>query len=179
MRRIPTKREANSGVLKDGIYRLRIEDVEEKVSPNSGNEYLQLRLTVIVNGQAQGRSIWDVLSFSENSRFKFDQIFDALNAPEEGEVPVTWFKGKSLYATLSTDEYNGNLKNVVKMYLSPDVAKERLAKQAGEGSLSIDDEDDDDDEDEVQLTPVTKAAAKGKGRKRSQPNEFEDEGMPL
>lgn len=187
-RRIPTKRDANAGILDDGVYLLRVEDAEEKTSPNSGNDYLQLRFSVLKNGEPQGRSLWDILSFQENARFKFDQIFDALDAPEDEEVTIPWFKGKRVYALLATDQYNGNLKNVVKTYLTKAKAEELLVKQrearleAGEAVT-----DDIDFGNEPEPEPMTMATEKpgrvsGKGKStKSRPADMDgdDSDMPL
>jgi hypothetical protein len=122
---IPLNRSAGSGVLPNGIYRLKIEAVEEKTGP-SGHPYLNMRYRVLINGQASQTAVWDVISLSPAARFKVDQFLDALAAPEEGNVSAQWFVGKFVWASLRTGEFNGNVRNEVNQYLTKEVAAEQL-----------------------------------------------------
>lgn len=123
---IPLKREGGS-LLSDGLYRMKIEQVEEKNGP-SGHPYLNVRYRVFVNGEASGVAVWDVISLSPAARFKVDQFLDSVGAPEEGQVSSKWFEGRFVWATLKTGEYNGNFRNEVNAYLSSETAS-----QVGEG----------------------------------------------
>lgn len=170
---IPLERTGGRALLKEGVYRLRIEGVEERMGP-SGSPYLSLTLSVIgSNGRPTESKIWDNLSFAPKARFKVDQILDALEAPEEGTVTPRYFLGKLLYATLGTDSYQGTLKNVVKQYLPPGKAVEMLEKQAEEDGLEytpppdsplVSFEDEEDDEESI----VSNA-----------PDELEEEDIPF
>lgn len=169
--KINFKRDEGS-VRPDGVYKLKVEDVEVKqASDPSKFPYLNVRFSVLYNGQPKGLSIWDILSYSPAARFKFDQILDAMNAPEDGEVSYRWLKGKQVFATLITATHKGKVSNKVGQYLTAEAAAELQ-----EANLGTDDDDDledndldeedsdtdsDDDEDEEEVVPV-KAAVKTK-----------------
>lgn len=170
--KINFKRDEGGGLRPDGVYRLKVEDVEVKqASDPSKFPYLNVRFSVLYNGQPKGLSVWDILSYSPAARFKFDQILDAMNAPEDGEVSYRWLKGKQVFATLTTATHKGKVSNKVGQYLTAEAAAE--LQEANLGADSDDDfeddddledsdtDDDDEDEDEEEVVPV-KAAVKAK-----------------
>lgn len=170
--RVPLKRDAARSVLPDGVYELMIKEVEDKVGKESGIPYMNLTLTVRKNGRPVGGSVWDIISMSDNAAFKLAQFLDAVEAEESGDVSSQWFKGKKAWATLSTDTYNGTVKNVVKSYLTPDQAEDILSKQGDMGddldSVATDDFDDE---------PAPKTR---RGRKAQvEVEDMEEEEMPL
>lgn len=150
-RKISTSRTAGSGVVKDGIYQLVITDAEEKVS-SSGNDMVKLTLAVLRGGRPAGRTLLDHLVFSEEAQWKFDNLHDALEVEEGKEIDYRYYKGKKVYASLITDEYNGNVNNKIKTYLPADIALSLLEKQQVA-------EVDDDEEEEGFVAPAPKKAA--------------------
>lgn len=140
-------RDEGSGILPEAIYQLRVDDVEVKQASNSEFPYLNVKYAVLYNGQPKGGAIWDVLSYSPNARFKFDQLFDAMNAPSSGEVPITWLKGKKVYVSLITQTYKGKISNKVGQYLTPEVAAAQMALDDEDEEEYDEDEDTDTEED--------------------------------
>lgn len=170
--KINFKRDEGGGLRPDGVYKLKVEDVEVKqASDPSKFPYLNVRFSVLYNGQPKGLSVWDILSYSPAARFKFDQILDAMNAPEDGEVNYRWLKGKQVFATLITATHKGKVSNKVGQYLTAEAAAELQEANLGandDDDLEDDDLDEedsntdsDDDEDEEEVVPV-KAAVKTK-----------------
>lgn len=170
-------RKLNTGIRggslhREGIYHLRCEDAEERTSPTSGNDYWNLRFSVLRNGRPFGVSVWDRLVLNENSEWRQQQLFDALQAPENIEVDCNWMKGREVYARVVQDTTRDDPSNAVKSYLLPDVAERLLAKEA-EGSESLNGMGGSVED--------SSAKARGRGRPRqNQPAELsEEEAMPL
>lgn len=186
-RKISTSRSAASGVVKDGIYQLVVVDAEEKVS-SSGNDMVKLTLAILRGGRPAGRTLLDHLVFSEEAQWKFDNLHDALEIEEGKEIDYRYYKGKKVYASLITDEYNGMVNNKVKTYLPADIALSLLEKQ------QVAEVDDDEEEEEGFVAPTPKqdtrkpaaTAATNVPARRGRPSrpvvaemEDDDEGMPL
>lgn len=177
-RKINTSRTSGSGTVKDGIYQMIVVDAVEGKS-QSGNDMVTLQLAIYRNGRAMGRLIWDYLIFDEEGlpedekkfQWKWDQFHDALGIEEDLEITAKWYKGKRVYASLTTDEYGGNVKNKIKAYLNPDVATDLLDKQAAG-------QDEDGFVAPAQTQEPVATAAK-RGRPKTQPAEMEAEEMPL
>lgn len=175
-RKISTTRTGNSGLVKDGIYLLQIVDSEETVS-SSGNDMVKLKLAIVRGGRASGRTMLDNLVFSEAAQWKFDNLHDALEVEEGKDIDYRYYKGKKVYASVISEEYNGNINNKVKTYLNQDMARTLLEKQVGA-------EQEDDSEDapsfEETRTPVAASGSPVRGRKRQAVAELEeDDSMPL
>ena len=154
---------------KEGVHLLRVEEVEEKTSQNSGNDYLNIRYSVLKNGQPFGPSVWDIIVLNEASEWRLNQLFDALDAPENLDIDMSWFKGRQTYARLVIDEYNDEVRNKVKAYLTPAAAAKLLAT-AGENP-----------EDAALVADANHGErAKSRTRQRTQPSELDaEERMPL
>lgn len=146
------KREGNSGLLPNGVYRIVIEDAQEKTGP-SGHPYVNLKIRAIVKGKQSSMPIFEVISTAPEARFRVEQFLDAVGAPESGSASARWFKGKSCWASLKSEEYQGTWRNKVAQYLTEEAAQELIEKMANEANGAS----DDDDEDE---TPKPKAKAK-------------------
>lgn len=179
-RKINTSRTGNSGVVKDGIYELIVLDAEESTF-KSGNEGIVLHLSLVRESGPYGREIRDYLTFDpedaedadKKNQWKFDQLHDALEVPEGIEITAKYYKNKRVFASLVTDEYQGNVNNRVRTYLAPDIAREMMASQAAKKT-----DDFDEELPEPTSTAKTKANISGKG-KRVQPQEMEEEDIPL
>lgn len=118
------------GLLDDGIYRLRIDDIEQKTS-QAGNPYLNVKYAVIVRGQPRGGALWDVISLTPQSRFVVEAFLDSLGAPNtDDEVSPQWFKGKFLWARLKTGMWKDKFRNEVDSYVvGPDAEQEVVANE--------------------------------------------------
>lgn len=170
------KREGNSGLLPNGVYRIVVEDAQEKTGP-SGHPYVNLKIKAIVKGKQSSMPIFEVLSTAPEARFRVEQFLDAVGAPESGSANARWFKGKSCWASLKSEEYQGTWRNKVAQYLTEEAAMELIEKTANEANDA--DMDDDFVDDEVEEKPVKKS----KTSKRSAPapkiDELEDEDIPF
>lgn len=168
--KIPLKRE---GILDDGDYRLRIDDVELKKS-QAGNDYLNVKYAVLINGAPYGGAIWDVISLTPQSRFVVESFLDSIGAPNSNDsVSPQWFKGKFCWAHLKTGEWKGKLRNEVDYY---------IVAPTGESQVDVDDEEDEDEEEEMQVKRPAKSAtapaAKAK-KQRQEITEMEEEDFPV
>jgi hypothetical protein len=166
------EREGNSGLLPNGVYRIVIEDAQEKTGP-SGYPYVNLKIRAINKGQKSAMPIFEVLSTAPEARFRVEQFLDAVGAPESGSAGARWFKGKSCWASLKSDEYQGTWRNKVAQYLTEEAAQELIEKMANEANRASDDDDEDD-------TPKKKAPARS-AAKRPAPkiDELEEEDIPF
>lgn len=115
---------------KEGVYLMQIEDVEEKTSQNSGNDYLNIRFSVLHNGRSFGSSVFDVIVLNEASAWRWSQLMNALDAPESESInPETWLIGKQVYARVVIDDYNDEDRNKVKSYVPMERAVKLLEKE--------------------------------------------------
>lgn len=176
-----TKRESDSVILPDGIYRLLVEKTEEKTG-QSGVPYMNVRLKPILNGKVSNQAVWDVISTNPTARFKVDQFLDATQAPEDGEVDIRWFEGKMVFATLMSDMYNGNIRNKVGRYLSQEEAMEQLEALGDDSEYNLDEDEDNDSLTstwESEPEPVVAKTTKRNTKKAAQPRELEEEEFPV
>lgn len=184
-RKINTTRTSGSGTLPDGIYQLAVTDAVDDTS-KSGNEMITLSLQVIRGGRPVGRVIRDYLIFddddpkNEKHQWKIDQFHDALQLEEGQEITCKYYKGKRIYASLFSEEYNGNVNNKIKTYLDPDVARNLLEKQS-----EMDAEDDDltapvYDEDDTRK-PAKAGAKRGRPARQAvaEMEDGDEQDMPL
>lgn len=181
-RKINTGRTSGSGTVKDGIYEMIVVEAVEGKS-QSQNDMVTLQLAIFRNGRAAGRLIWDYLIFDDEDlkeddpnyqkfQWKWDQFHDALGIEEDLEITAKYYKGKRVFASLTTDEYGGNVKNKIKAYLNADVALNLLEKQnAGQ--------DEDGFVETPQVTQESSVSSAKRGRPKTQPAEMEEESMPL
>jgi hypothetical protein len=110
------------GVLPDGNYKLVVADVEEKPG-KSGFNYLAFTFNVFgPDGKPGATNIYDNVSLSPKSLFILSAFLDAIQAPTEGNVYYKSFKGKTFYAELGTEVYQGKKKNTIVNFLTPDMA---------------------------------------------------------
>lgn len=183
-RKISTTRSSNSSALPDGIYQLLITDAVEGTS-SSGNEQITLSLSVLRGGRPVGRSIRHYLTFDDprdkekKNQWKWDQLHEALELDEGQEITATFYKGKKVYATLNSEEYQGRINNKVRYFMTPEAALSKLEEQVSDGlddfDTSVSDIDDDESEEEVISRPK---ATRGRPRTQ-QVAELEEEDMPL
>lgn len=154
----------------EGVYMLRVEDVEEKTSQNSGNDYLNIRYSVLRNGHPFGPSVWDIIVLNEASEWRKQQLFDSMEAPENLDVDIDWLKGKTVYARIIIDDsYDEDGQNKIKKYVLPKTAMKILANNGV----------DVEDEKLVATANGTKAAARGRTNKNQPAELATEEAMPL
>lgn len=167
-RRINTSRTSSSSALPDGIYQLQVTDAVEGVSKSSGNEMCTLSLAVIRGGRPTGRIIKYYMNFDDPrdkekpNQWKWDRFHDALGVEPGLDITVAYYKGKRVYAELNSEEYNGQLNNKVRRFLTEEYALQQLEQQAAgeaedEGMIAPAYEDDE---------PV---AARSNGAQRGRP----------
>jgi hypothetical protein len=145
-------------VLPDGVYKLRASKVpEEKMGP-SGSPYLVFTWEVLDrSGKPNGTLIFDNLSLNPKARFRVDALLDAIGAPPTGKIEYSWFKGKTVSAMLTSETYNGKVKNAIAQFLPAEVAAQQAKKAPVKAAALEDDEpvlaglpaemDEDDDDD--------------------------------
>jgi hypothetical protein len=154
---------------KEGIYQVRILKAEEKVAKSSGNDMVEMQLAVLKNGRPFGSIIYDRVVLTEDTKWRLDQLMDALDAPENQNVPVSWLEGQDLYARIGVDETQDDPRNNVKRYMMVSTAEKLLAREA-ESNLG----------DPMAMATENGAKAKQRAPKRNQPSELEQgEDMPL
>lgn len=132
--KIPLERTGGRSLLADGVYRARIESVEQK--QGAKGPYLSFVYNIVTpDGRPTDTKIWDNISLAEKARFKVDQFLDALEAGTEGSVGLGWFKGKSLWVTVTNETYQQQLKNRIGSYITPEMATQLLEKAEYEGTI--------------------------------------------
>lgn len=150
------KRDPTAGLVPEGVHRFVVEHAEEKNGPKGA--YLNMRLRVYVKGVKWGSSVFEILSTSDESKFRVDQFFDAVGAPSEGEAAESWFLNKTGYARFEQRvSNNGDLQTRVKNYLTPEAAENIIDKMGEE----------DNDNEPVKTKTVNRAATPAPGRKAS------------
>lgn len=123
------KRDPTAGLVPAGVHRFTVEKVQEK--QGAAGAYLNLSLRIFVNGVKWNSIVFEVLSTSIESKFRVDQFFDAVGAPEAGVAGEQWFVGKSGWAKFDHKEDNqGVLRSRVVQYLTAEQAENLKAKQA-------------------------------------------------
>jgi hypothetical protein len=111
------------GVLNDGIYKIRVTETEDRTSA-AGNAYVNLTCTVLDDmGKDSGITIWHTLTMTPKSRFMVSQFLDAIGAPPTGSMNSRSFKGKTFWAQVGKDTYQGKTKNTISACLTPEQAK--------------------------------------------------------
>jgi len=154
------------GLLDDGIYKIRVTETEDRTSTN-GNPYVNLTCSVLdERGQETGVQIWHTLTMTKKSMPMVGQFLDAVGAPTTGSISSRALKGKTFWAQVGKDTYQGRTKNVIKSPLTPEQAKKDADSIHNVFNMSADEEtpsngfhDDDveswdnDDEDSTATLP--------------------------
>lgn len=122
-----------NGILPDGVYKLRVEKVEVKQGQKA--PYIALQLLVV----GKTTKVYENVSTAEAARFRLEQFLDAIEAPAKGNLKPNSLRGKTFWAKLTNESYQGRLKNTIDTYLTPAIAEQLLADQPPA-------EDDDDEE---------------------------------
>lgn len=111
------------GLLPDGVYKIRITETEDRTSA-AGNPYVNLTCTVLDEmGKDTGTTIWHTLTMTPKSRYMVSAFMDAIKAPATGSISSRALKGKTFWAQVGKDTYQGKSKNVISACLTTEQAK--------------------------------------------------------
>ena len=102
--------------LPDGQYSLIIEKVEEKNTRN-GDPIVSIRYRVI-EGSKTGRKFYENIVFADGILGRSKHFLHVIGQPYEDDskiTPAKWIDAK-LKATVGMEEYDGKLKNNVKIH---------------------------------------------------------------
>ena len=107
--------------LPEGKYLASIASVEMKNS-KTGNKYLSIRFNVgtdqypVDYANPNASSVFHILSLTDNplSQIALKKFLEASGLPTTGRVDFTQAIGSEVYITTKLDEYEGNVRSVVK-----------------------------------------------------------------
>ena len=102
--------------LEEGVYNLRIANVEETTS-STGNPMLKVEYDVL--GVDGNRKLWDNYVLIDKCLWKLKELFDALgvDTSEIVEMDVTELVGMEVQAKVIQEDYQGTMQNRVKKIL--------------------------------------------------------------
>lgn len=147
--------ERTSGIRPDGVYQMRIKEIEEK--QGSKAPYLALRLEFVKFSNSP--LVFTNVSTSPEARFMLEAFLDAIQAPTSGRLSSAKLRGKTFFASIGNESYQGRLKNVVTAFLTPEAAQAALSDASTEeesrpvGTASFDADGEEDDADELSAFP--------------------------
>lgn len=130
----------------DGDYRVRVVDIEERVSENSGQPYLNWELE-IVGGEYDGSTIYHTTSLQKQALFNLRATLEALglDVPESAmEIDLDALIGLEMGVTVEVQEVQGRKRSRVVDVFS----LEELEGDDDDDEEDDEDEDDEDDEEE-------------------------------
>jgi len=111
------------GLLEDGIYKVRVTETEDRTSA-AGNPYVNLTCDVLNDmDKSTGTTVWHTLTMTPKSKFMVSKFMDAIGAPPTGSINSRSLKGKTFWAQIGKDTYQGKTKNVITECLTPEQAK--------------------------------------------------------
>lgn len=88
--------------ISEGVYKVRISDAEWKLNSKGTGHYLKLSLTIMDDGDANGKEVYDYLNFDNPSEFcqkkAHERWVNLCTAAELGVVAFDWKKGPDLAA---------------------------------------------------------------------------------
>src|SRR5690606_23145410 len=125
----------SNAVLPEGEYLLEVEDVEQKTSDNSGNDYLAITLKV-AEGKHKGQKVWHNCSLQPQALFNLRSVLEALGftIPQGSmDLDPADMIGEVCGGTIAHETYEGKKKARVIEFFSPD-----------EGSDGGDEEDEEE-----------------------------------
>jgi hypothetical protein len=107
-------------VLSDGEYRFKVDTAEERLSPNN-NEMIKLKLAVLDPVAKKLVTIWTQLVFTAGCAWMIDGFRsatgDKIVKGERVELSAEDCLGREGYVVLSSKEFDGVRRNVVKKYV--------------------------------------------------------------
>jgi len=112
----------SQGTLPEGDYLLEVDEVEQKTSENSGNDYLAITFKV-AEGQYKGKKVWHNCSLQPQALFNLRGVLEALGF----EVPQGVMDldpadmlGEICGGTVNLETYEGKKKARVTEFFHPD-----------------------------------------------------------
>ena len=112
------------GLLDDGIYKIRITETEDRTSA-AGNAYVNLTCDVLDGmGKPNGTTVWHTLTMTPKAKVMVSQFLNAVGAPLTGSLNSRSLKGKTFWAKVGKDTYQGKTKNIIVSALTPEEAKQ-------------------------------------------------------
>lgn len=103
--------------LEEGVYRLRIAQVEETTS-STGNPMLKVEYDVLeIEGN---RKLWDNYVLIDKCLWKVKELFDAIGVDTSAlvEMDVTELVGMELNGKVIQETYNGDVVNRIKKIMA-------------------------------------------------------------
>lgn len=106
-----------------GVYLLRVIEAEERASASSEHDYLSLSWEV-VDGEFEGRRLWDILSYSPKALWKLKGfLLDVVGISEDDLVddfqiiPDDFIELESVARVIVEPSTNGEMRNSITKYL--------------------------------------------------------------
>lgn len=139
--------EAGGIVVPEDDYLVEVEDVEQKTSETSGNDYLALTLKV-ADGDHKGKKLFHNCSLQPQALFNLRGVLEALgfevpNGPMEFD-PADMI-GQQCGVTVAHETYEGKKKARPIDFFSADEAEETEAEEAEDSPEEAEESDDGDD----------------------------------
>ena len=153
--------------LPEGDFLFEVDEVEQKTSENSGNDYLSITFKV-AEGEFKGKKVWHNCSLQPQALFNLRGVLEALGF----EVPQGVMEldpadmiGESCGGTVQLEVYEGKKRPRIVEFFSADElseeAEEEPAKPAAKAAKKA----------EPAEEPAAKPAAKKKAAKKEEPEE--------
>lgn len=146
-----------SVTIPEGNYIVEVEDVEVKVSENSGSNYLSFTF-VIAEGKMKGQKLYHICSLQPQALFNLKGVLVALGfdiPDEEFELDTEALVGLQCGVEVSHEIYEGKKKSRITDFINLDEADSDDDEDEDDDS-DDDEEDDEDDESEVDLEELDK-----------------------
>lgn len=125
----------SSGIPDEGDYVLEVDEVEQKTSDNSGNDYLAITFK-IAEGKFKGKKVWHNCSLQPQALFNLRGLLEALGfdvSTGKFEFDPADMVGETCGASLAHETYNGKTKaRPVEFFSTDDVEEDEkpVAKPA-------------------------------------------------
>lgn len=153
--------------LPEGDFLFEVDEVEQKTSENSGNDYLSITFKV-AEGEFKGKKVWHNCSLQPQALFNLRGVLEALGF----EVPQGVMEldpadmiGETCGGTVQLEVYEGKKRLRIVEFFSADElgeeAEEEPAKPAAKAAKKV----------EPAEEPAAKPAAKKKAAKKEEPEE--------
>lgn len=129
-------------LIPEGEYLVEVEDVEQKTSENSGNDYLSLTL-VVADGKFKGSKMWHNCSLQPQALFNLRAVLEALgfDIPQGSmDLDPSDMIGQTCGVSVVHEVYEGAKKPRPAEFFNP----EDRSPEGGEGDDDANDESGDD-----------------------------------
>lgn len=121
--------DVKSGPPDEGIYTLRVSDVEVRPTKNNPeNKNLNFEYTIVEPEEWMNWKVWDNVSLTPQARWRLQQVLEAITGEEWREDSMTLdprdLLGKEFQASLMHNLYEGRKNAKIKDYFGPEVQPE-------------------------------------------------------